>query len=192
MRARMSVTLPAPNGTTIVTRWVGQLCADAGAAANSQRPPWPPRRTISFTKSFHRVSSWESVIISLGAATPGSCTRFGLPHHFVETSTKILQHHGSGISPRTAGNRAARVRGRTGLVEARDRHAVLRPAGRRPQAPPPAPRSARRRGRSRASCAGSGARDRAGFRPRAPGSCRRSDWARSAAASSDWPRRPGP
>ena len=40
----MSVTLPAPNGTTIVTRWVGKFCADAGAnapkvaAANAAKP----------------------------------------------------------------------------------------------------------------------------------------------------------
>ena len=31
MRARMSVTLPAVNGTTIVTRWLGKFCAAPGA-----------------------------------------------------------------------------------------------------------------------------------------------------------------
>ena len=38
MRARMSVTEPAPNGTTTVTRWVGQFCADAGAVETTQPP----------------------------------------------------------------------------------------------------------------------------------------------------------
>ena len=46
MRARMSVTQPAPNGTTMVTRWVGQLCADAGVAS--------PAATTAARPSIHR------------------------------------------------------------------------------------------------------------------------------------------
>jgi hypothetical protein len=35
MRAMMSLTLPAVNGTTIVTRCVGKVCAAAGIAADA-------------------------------------------------------------------------------------------------------------------------------------------------------------
>src|SRR6185312_701902 len=127
MRARMSVTLPAPNGTTMVTRWVGQLCANAGAlvtvpaASSAARPNTiRPNRFIAFLlQSFGERGRFRA-----GPA---------LRYHVVETFTKILEHHGSGIPPRSAGDGTAGLRGRPGLVEAGDRHAMLRPAGRRTQ-----------------------------------------------------------
>ena len=174
----------------MVTRWVGQLCADAGGRARDAGGRRPPAPNSHLPNLLHRISSlnvsfrdrviWPALRRS---AFAGFCC-----HHFVETSTKILEHHDSGISTGTAGNRAARVGGRAGLVQARDRHAVLRPARAPDAAPPPAPHSARRRGRSHASCADCAAPDRAGFRPRGPGSCRRSGWARTGAASSGWRR----
>ena len=52
MRARMSVTEPAPNGTTIVTRWVGQLCADAGAVETMPAAIMAAAPNISFKIRF--------------------------------------------------------------------------------------------------------------------------------------------
>src|SRR4051812_12028848 len=45
-----------------------------------------------------------------------------LCHHFIETLTKVLEHDGSGITPRTTRNRAARMRGGPCLVKTGDRH----------------------------------------------------------------------
>jgi hypothetical protein len=61
-----------------------------------------------------------------------SYSRLLLCHRFVET-TKIPQHYGSGISSGTARNRSTRMCGRTSLIEPRNWHAMLRPAGGRPQ-----------------------------------------------------------
>src|SRR6185295_11780530 len=52
MRAMISVTLPAPNGTTMVTRWDGKVCADPGAttpitaAAHAARPSQSMRNLV--------------------------------------------------------------------------------------------------------------------------------------------------
>src|SRR6478609_6206975 len=117
MRARMSVTEPAPNGTTTVTRWVGQLCARTGAV--------------------------ETTPVAIVATAPNTRLKIRfirfLPRsiisrvQLVETPTKILEHDGSGITSRPARNRAPGMSRGTGLVEPRDRHAVLRPACGRPE-----------------------------------------------------------
>src|SRR5262245_41749051 len=100
-RARISVTLPAPNGTTIVTRWVGQFCAEAGAlsmpiaAANAATP------SQSFFICFIVCSSW--VVLSFGHCSGHAgwlCVLFR--HHFVKALAKVLEHDGGGISSRTA------------------------------------------------------------------------------------------
>jgi len=44
-RAMMSLRLPAPNGTTSVTRWVGKVCADAGVAKMAASMAATPRET---------------------------------------------------------------------------------------------------------------------------------------------------
>ncbi len=58
-----------------------------------------------------------------------------------------------GVAAGRAGDRPARMRGAAGLVEAGDRHPVLRPARRRAAAPRSAAASGSRRGTSRGSCA---------------------------------------
>src|SRR6185436_9596027 len=90
-----------------------------------------PQRPIRAEEFF---SSPSSSIRSFGERSDaGFGARALLCHHLVETPTKILQHDGSGITPRPARDRTAGVGGRAGLIKALDRHAVLRPAGGRPQ-----------------------------------------------------------
>src|SRR6266568_8431042 len=132
----MSVTEPAPNGTTTVTRWVGQLCADAGAARPTETAAAAAAVSAHFQSPFMVSSSVSGLLLLSDGRLFGERRRPGfrpcraLRHDLVETFTKVLQHHGSGIPPRSAGNRAARMRRGTGLIEPRDRHAVLRPARR--------------------------------------------------------------
>src|SRR6185436_17696320 len=90
-----------------------------------------PQRPIRAEEFFSSPSSSIRLFGERGDAGFGA--RALLCHHLVETPTKILQHDGSGITPRPARDRAAGMRGRAGLVETRDRHAMLRPAGSRPQ-----------------------------------------------------------
>src|SRR3954467_5956362 len=117
MRARMSVTEPAPNGTTTVTRWVGQACADAGAVTPTQAAVRAAAPNMKFRTRF--------IMFLLGRLfcerRPPTGTLALFCHQFVQTPTKILEHHRSGITPRPAGDRAAGMRGGTGLVEPRDR-----------------------------------------------------------------------
>src|SRR6476620_2961782 len=130
MRARMSVTEPAPNGTTTVTRWVGQFCAETVVVE-----PTPTAATAAAPNSKLKIRFIEFLPSFSFRECGGSRRRIRLfvCHQFVETPTKILQHYGSGITSRPARNRAAGVRRGTGLVETRDRHPVLRPAGGRPK-----------------------------------------------------------
>src|SRR5215218_3635214 len=99
MRARMSVTEPAPNGTTTVTRWVGQLCAIDGTAATMQAATAPNSKL--------KIRFIEFLPDLLLRERGRSRRRVGLfvCHQFVQTSTKILQHDGSGITSRPARNR---------------------------------------------------------------------------------------
>src|SRR3954447_7009470 len=107
MRAKMSVTEPAPNGTTTVTRWVGQACAEAGAVETIEAAVMAAAPNMKFRTRF--------IVFLLNRLfcerrPPGCASAFSLAflcHQFVQTPTKILEHHRSGITSRAAGNRAA-------------------------------------------------------------------------------------
>src|SRR3954452_12432955 len=63
-----------------------------------------------------------------------ACTRAsGTGDHLLEARPKVAQHHNRRVAPRNPGDRSTHARGRAGLVEAADRHAVRRPARHRPE-----------------------------------------------------------
>ena len=51
----ISVTLPAPNGTTMVTRWVGKFCAAAGAGSSK----------VATTSATTPGQNWRSLVIAV-------------------------------------------------------------------------------------------------------------------------------
>ena len=53
-------------------------------------------------------------------------------NHFFNARSENLQDHNGSVSPRPAGNRPAGVGRRSGLIQARNRHAMLRVARHRP------------------------------------------------------------
>src|ERR671923_865755 len=70
-----------------------------------------------------------------------ACTRAsGTGHHLLGVVTEIAEQNRGGVAPRHPGDRSARVSGSAGLVEARDRHAMVREPGH--GAVPPAERQA--------------------------------------------------
>src|SRR5438128_1675019 len=63
-----------------------------------------------------------------------ACTRAsGTGDHLLDARAQVLQQYHRGVAPRRAGDRATWMRGPAGLVEAGNRHPVLRPTRRRPQ-----------------------------------------------------------
>src|SRR5215211_8160463 len=58
-----------------------------------------------------------------------ACTRAsGTGHHLLGVVAEVAEQDGGGVAPRDAGDRSAGVGGAPGLVQAWDRHAVVREA----------------------------------------------------------------
>src|ERR1700687_6154965 len=73
---------------------------------------------VAFTNS-------RRLIVLMG--TPPQTNLLRLLHHFLDAGSEIFQHHSCGVSSRPPGRRSARMRRRAGLIEAGDRHPMLRP-----------------------------------------------------------------
>ena len=72
-------------------------------------------------------------LAGLSRVIPGLLRRRA--HHLGRVVAEVVQQHDGGVPARRAGDGAAGVRGRAGLVQAGDRHPVRRPARRRAQRP---------------------------------------------------------
>src|ERR1700676_2991856 len=107
-----------PPATTMSKRSFSGVCAAArakGAAASGASAAvfTNPRRVMVFM---------------VGLAFQSIPRNLSLVHNFFDRGAEILEHDGGGVAARTAGDRASRMRGGSGLVEPRDGHAMLRPA----------------------------------------------------------------
>src|SRR6266852_2383079 len=89
---------------------------------------WPMENGVTARGARAAVFTNPRRLILLMRKPPRNNLLSFLLHHFFDAGPEVLQHHRCRIPPRAAGHRSARMRRRSGLVETRNRHAMLCPA----------------------------------------------------------------
>src|ERR1700687_4881625 len=89
---------------------------------------WPMENGVTASGASAAVFTNPRRLILLMETPPWNNLLRFLLHDFLDARPKIFQHYSRGVSSRPSGHRSARMRRRAGLIEAGNRHPMLRPA----------------------------------------------------------------
>src|ERR1700682_86923 len=89
---------------------------------------WPMENGVTASGASAAVFTNPRRLILLMETPPWNNLLRFLLHDFLDARPKIFQHYSRGVSSRPSGARSARMRRRAGLIEAGNRHPMLRPA----------------------------------------------------------------
>src|SRR5260370_22294501 len=89
---------------------------------------WQMENGVPASGASAAVFTNPRLLILLMRAPPRNDLLHFLLHNFFDAGPKIFQHYSRRVSAWPSGDRSAWMRRRAGLIQARNRHAMLRPA----------------------------------------------------------------